>query len=61
MQTGDIDAIKKYAYLEAIFSSLTFFCINDTGDNLPSDDVSLRKVSEVLDKLLGEPIEWERG
>jgi hypothetical protein len=43
------------------FGDLHFFCLNDTLDNAPPDDIRLHHVKEALQGLFGSESRYERG
>ena len=43
------------------FGNLHFFCLNDTLDNAPSDDIRLVQVRHALEGLFAQPSRYERG
>lgn len=53
--TGNDDAALQFARLRARFESLPYFCINDTCDDAPPNDIRLLRVARVLPELLPDP------
>jgi hypothetical protein len=43
------------------FGDLHFFCLNDTLDNAPADDIRLLRVKEALQGLFGNESRYEHG
>jgi hypothetical protein len=43
------------------FGDLHFFCLNDTLDNAPADDIRMRALKETLQGLFGSESRYERG
>jgi hypothetical protein len=43
------------------FGDLHFFCLNDTLDNAPADDIRMRRLKETLQGLFGFASRYERA
>jgi hypothetical protein len=55
ISTGSNDAPLQFARLRARFESLPYFCINDTCDDAPPNDVRLLRIARILPELLPDP------
>lgn len=61
ISTGEQRAAHQFDSLQARFGKLPFFCINDTCDDAPDNDLRLLRIARTLKKLLPEPSSFERS
>ena len=59
--TGDERAEQQWRTLRSKFGQLPFFCINDTCDEAPDDDIRLTRIAQTLQLLLPKPSSFELG
>lgn len=60
ISTSDKAAKQQFDSLLEEFGTLPFFCINDTCDDAPDNDLRLLRIARTLKKLLPEPSAYER-
>jgi len=60
ISTSDKNAQHQFATLLKEFGTLPFFCINDTCDEAPDNDVRLLRIARTLDTLLPAPSSFEQ-
>ena len=61
ISTGDAQAEQQLLSLTHRFGQLPFFCINDTCDEAPDNDVRLLRVALTLEQLLPVPSSFEKA
>ena len=59
ISTGTHQAEMQFAQLMDKFGHIPFFCINDTSDNAPDDDIQLLRITDTLENLLPSPSSFE--
>ena len=59
ISTGDDCAEAQLTTLLSEFGQLPFFCINDTCDEAPDDDIRLTRIAQTLQQLLPKPSSFE--
>lgn len=59
--TGEAPQISGLDRVIRDFGDLHFFCLNDTLDNAPPDDIRLHRLRETLQGLFGSASRYERG
>ena len=59
ISTGTPQAEMQFELLLDKFGHIPFFCINDTSDNAPDDDMQLVRIADTLESLLPIPSSFE--